>query len=70
MKKALKKSERIRNAVKTYKNNENLSIRQAVLLNNVSPQSVINYFNNEIMSAPDRHAFYQKLILIEEKILA
>jgi len=70
MKKALEMSERIRNAVKIYKNDENLSIRQVVLFNNVSPQSVINYFNDEIMSVPDRHAFYQKFTLIEEKVLA
>ena len=37
MKKALEKSERIRNTVKLYKNDENLFIRQATLLNNVSP---------------------------------
>jgi len=58
MKKALEKSERIRNTVKIYKNNENLSIRQVVLLNDVSPQSVINYVNDKKTSAPDRHAFY------------
>ncbi len=70
MKKALEKSERIKNIIKIYKNNENLSIRQTTLLNNVSPQSVINHLNDEIIPIPDRHASYQKLTLIEEKILA
>ncbi len=70
MKKALVKPERIRNTVKTYKNNENLSIRQAVLFNNISPQSVINHLNNKIIFISDRHASYQKLISIKEKVLA
>ncbi len=70
MKKALEKSERTRNAVNAYKNDENLYIRQIALLNDINPQLVINYFNDEKKPVPDRHASYQKLTIIKEKVLA
>jgi len=56
--------------VKASKINENLSIRQAVLLHDISPQSIINHLKNEKTPASDRHASYRKLTPIEEKVLA
>ena len=55
--------------MKAYKNNENLSIRQAALLHDISPQSIINHLKNEKTPASDRHASYRKLTPIEEKVL-
>ena len=56
--------------MKAYKNNENLSIRQAALFHDISPQSIINYFKNGKTPASDRHASYRKFTPIEEKVLA
>jgi hypothetical protein len=61
MRKAVEKLKRIKNALKVYKNDKNMSIRETVKLYKVNSQSIINYLNDEITSAPDYYAFNQKL---------
>jgi hypothetical protein len=66
MGKALEKSERIKNVIKAYKNDENLFIRQAAQFYKVNPQSVLNHFNKKRISVSDCYIFYQKFAPIEK----
>ncbi len=58
MNKALNKSENIQKAAEAYKNDPNLNIRRAAAIYNMAPNSVSNYFNGRIKSAPDCFVFY------------
>jgi hypothetical protein len=70
MEKALNKSEAIKKAVETYKNDENLSMRAAARMHDCDPKSISNYLKDKIKSAPDYFVIYQKFSPIEENILA
>jgi hypothetical protein len=69
MEKALKKSERIKNAVKAYKNDPDLSYRSAAAIYKVSFQSIINHIEGKNQLAPDTFITNQKLTPIEESVL-
>ncbi len=51
MQKAIKKAKAIKKTVLAYQNNPSLSYRSAVKIYRVSTQSVIRYYNGEIISA-------------------
>jgi len=58
MNKALNKSENIQKAAEAYKNDPNLNIRRAAAIYNITPNSVSNYLNSRIKSAPDYFTSY------------
>jgi hypothetical protein len=69
MKKAINKSNSIREAAKAYENDSNLFLRRAAILHNVYHISITNYLRNKIKSAPDHFIIYQKFTPVEENIL-
>ncbi len=53
MQKAINKAKVIKKTALVYQNNPSLSYRNAVIIYGISTQSVIRYYNGEIISAPD-----------------
>jgi hypothetical protein len=69
MKKAINKSNSIREAAEAYENDSNLSLRRAATLYNIHHTSITNYLTNKIKSAPDHFVTYQKFTPVEENVL-
>jgi hypothetical protein len=69
MEKFLNKSENIRKATETYKNDPKFTIRAAATINHYAPQSIINRLTEKHQSTSDIYAFSQRLTPVEEYIL-
>ncbi len=69
MQKAINKAITIKEAALAYQNNPSLSYRSVVKIYRASTQSVIRYYNGEIISAPNIFITNQKLLLIKEAVL-
>jgi hypothetical protein len=69
MKKAINKSNSIRETTETYENDPNLFQRRAAILYNVHHTSITNYLTNKIKPTSDYFVIYQMLTPIEENIL-
>ena len=53
MQKAINKAITIKEVALAYQNNPSLSYRSAAKIHEISTQSVIRYYNDEIISTPD-----------------
>ena len=53
MQKTINKTKVIKEAALVYQNDPSLSYRNAAIIYGVSAQSVIRYYNSEIIPAPD-----------------
>jgi hypothetical protein len=69
MEKTFNKSENIRKAAETYKNDSELSLRNAIEFYFYALQLIINYLNNKHRSAPNVYIFSQRLTSVEESVL-
>jgi hypothetical protein len=70
MKKTFNKSEAIKKAVETYKNDENLNMRAAARIHGCDSKLISNHFKGKIKSISDYFVIYQKFSPIEENMLA
>ncbi len=69
MQKAINKTITIKKAALIYQNNPSLSYRSAAKIYKISTQSVIRYYNGEIISTPNIFITNQKLSPVEEAVL-
>ncbi len=69
MKKSLNKSENIRKATETYKNNPKFVIRFTATIYHCAPQSIINRLTEKYRPAPNIYTSSQRLTPVKKYVL-